>query len=260
MGDNVCSTARGDKSRGDGPAELPSFVPLSGDPRAGYHVSMLNRSSLLGPAARRNYRAFPANQRLPLALRGHDEEPAAQGAQGALARDAKMARIEAALVAADEPLSPKKLAIAADLTDLAEVRRLVQRLSEYYDRDQTAFQVEEIAGGWQLSTRPQFHKWLVRLRRTNPDPKLRPAALQSLAIISYRQPITRADIEAIRGVQCGELLKHLMEKGLVRIAGRDDSLGRPVLYGTTRKFLHVFGLNSLKDLPEAPELRPPQAP
>jgi segregation and condensation protein B len=111
-----------------------------------------------------------------------------------------------------------------------------------------------------LSTRPRFHKWLVRLRRTNPDPKLTAAALESLAIIAYKQPITRADIEAIRGVQCGELLKHLMEKGLVRIAGRDDSLGRPVLYGTTRKFLQVFGLNSLKDLPEAPELKPPQSP
>lgn len=218
---------------------------------------MLNRSQLRGPAARRNYREFPAYRRLPLALLWRDDE---SPAQGELARDSRMARIEAALVAADEPLNPKKLAIAADVPDLAEVRRLVQRLSEYYDRDQTAFQIEEIAGGWQLSTRRRFHQWLIRLRRTNPDPKLTPAALESLAIIAYRQPITRADIEAIRGVQCGELLKHLMEKGLARIAGRDDSLGRPVLYGTTRKFLQVFGLNSLKDLPEAAELKPPQTP
>ncbi len=170
-----------------------------------------------------------------------------------------MARIEAALFAADEPLNARKLAIAADLSDPAQVRRLVQKLNDFYDQDQTAFQVEEIAGGWQLTTRPQFHKWLVRLRRTHSDPKLSAAALESLAIIAYKQPITRADIEAIRGVQCGELLKHLMEKGLVKIAGRDDSLGRPVLYGTSKKFLEVFGLNSLKDLPDAPQLRPPGA-
>jgi segregation and condensation protein B len=210
-----------------------------------------------GPAARRDYRAMPSNHPLPLAMRRCDEEEATP--LGELVRDVKMARIEAALFAADEPLNARKLAIAAEAPDLSEVRRLVQKLNEFYDQDQTAFQVEEIAGGWQLTTRPQFHKWLVRLRRTHSDPKLSAAALESLAIIAYKQPITRADIEAIRGVQCGELLKHLMEKGLVKIAGRDDSLGRPVLYGTTKKFLEVFGLNSLKDLPDAPQLRPPGA-
>jgi segregation and condensation protein B len=133
-------------------------------------------------------------------------------------------------------------------------------LHDYYENDGTAFQIEEIAGGWQLRTRPEFHLWLVRLRRINPDPRLSGAALETLAIIAYRQPIMRAGIEAIRGVQCGELLRHLMERGLVRIAGRDDSLGRPVLYSTTRKFLQIFGLNSLKDLPEIEQLRQPKLP
>ena len=213
------------------------------------HVTSAN------PAIRRSFGRLPVNHRLPAALRRGSDEAAVQGE---LARDPKLARIEAALFAADEPLTAKKLATAAEVPDLAEVRRLVHRLADYYDLDQTAFQIEEIAGGWQLSTRPCFHPWLVRLRRSAPDPKLSAASLESLAIIAYRQPITRADIEAIRGVQCGELLRHLMEKGVVRIAGRDDSLGRPVLYGTTRRFLQMFGLNSLRDLPEVEQLRPPQ--
>jgi segregation and condensation protein B len=132
----------------------------------------------------------------------------------------------------------------------------VQRLQALYDADGTAFQVEELAGGYQLLTRPEYHPWLARLRRAGTDLRLTPAAREALAIVAYRQPITRADLEAIRGVQSSEVLRQLMEKGLVRIAGRDDSLGRPVLYGTTRKFLQVFGLKSLRDLPQAEELAP----
>src|SRR5262249_4861760 len=122
-----------------------------------------------------------------------------------------------------------------------------------------AFQVEELAGGFQLLTRPEYHAWLVRLRRTGHDVRLTPAARETLAIVAYRQPIMRADIEAIPGVQCGEILRQLMEKGLIRIAGRPDSLGRPVLYGPTRKFLQIFGLRSLKDLPLVEQLHPPGA-
>ena len=207
-----------------------------------------------GPLARRRYDRLPVNVPLPPALRRRDREEAVTGE---LVRDARLGRVEAALFAADEPLTPRKLAAAADLADAAEARRLVEKLKVFYDQDGTAFQVEELAGGYQVRTRPAFHPWLVRLRRTNPDPKLSPSALETLAIIAYRQPIMRADVEAIRGVQCGELMRHLMEKGLVRIAGRDDSLGRPMLYGTTKKFLQMFGLNSLKDLPEIEQLRPP---
>ena len=114
-----------------------------------------------------------------------------------------------------------------------------------------------MAGGFQLLTRPIYHPWLLRLRRTGNELKLSPAARETLAIIAYRQPIMRADIESIRGVQCGDMLRVLMEKGLVRIAGRHDSLGRPVLYGTTRKFLQAFGLKSVQDLPLVEQLRPP---
>src|SRR5207237_5142591 len=100
------------------------------------------------------------------------------------------------------------------------------------------------------------HPWLGRLRRGAAEVRLSPAARETLAVVAYRQPVTRADVEAVRGVQCGEVLRQLMEKGLVRIAGRDDSLGRPVLYGTTKKFLQVFGLKSLRELPHAEQLRP----
>jgi segregation and condensation protein B len=198
----------------------------------------------------------PRDRRPPALYRlGLDEGEAGPGPpRGELARDGRLALVEAALMAADEPLSPRRLAAAAGLGDVAEARRLVQRLRALYDRDGTAFQVEELAGGYQLLTRPEYHPWLARLRRGVAELRLTPAARETLAIIAYRQPITRADVEAIRGVQSGEVLRQLMEKGLVHFAGRDDSLGRPHLYGTTRKFLQVFGLKSLRDLPPAQEL------
>jgi segregation and condensation protein B len=200
---------------------------------------------------------LPGNTRLPAVYRlvaGGQAEPVAGGE---LARDPRLAAVEAGLLAADEPLSARRLAQVAGLTDAAEARRQVGRLQQLYDQDATAFQVEEVAGGFQLLTRPQFHPWLVRLRRAGAELRLTPAARETLAIVAYRQPITRADLEAVRGVQSSEVLRQLMEKGLVRIAGRDTTLGRPVLYGTTRKFLQVFGLNSLRDLPLVPELASP---
>jgi segregation and condensation protein B len=165
------------------------------------------------------------------------------------ARDPKLARLEAVLFGADEPLTARRLAAAAELTEAAEARRLIDRLQALYAGEGAAFQVEELAGGYQLLTRPEVHPWLVRLRRSAGEPKLTGALLETLAIIAYRQPIMRADLEAVRGVRCDEALRHLMERGLVRIAGRDDSLGRPVLYGTTKKFLQAFGLRDLRDLP-----------
>ncbi len=203
---------------------------------------------------------LPQNRGLPALYRFLAPSEAGPAGQGALARDGALALIEAALVAADEPLTPRRLAAAAGLIDAAEARRLVRKLQGLYEQDGSAFQVEELAGGYQLLTRPEFHPWLVRLRQSGNELRLTPAARETLAIVAYRQPIARADVEAIRGVQCSELLRQLMEKGLLRIAGRDDSLGRPVLYGTTRKFLQVFGLRSLKDLPQAEQLRPPAVP
>jgi len=198
----------------------------------------------------------PVNHPLPavhrLGTAGGNEGGVAEGV--ALAREARLALVEAALLAADEPLTLRRLVAVAGLADGTEGRRLVKRLQELYDQDGTAFQVSEVAGGYQLQTRPAFHPWLVRLRRGLAELRLTPAARETLAMIAYRQPVTRADIEAIRGVQSSEVLRQLMEKGMVRIGGRHDSLGRPVLYRTTKKFLQLYGLKSLKDLPRAEEL------
>jgi segregation and condensation protein B len=109
-----------------------------------------------------------------------------------------------------------------------------------------------------MLTLSPYKGWLEKLSRSRSDSKLSPAALETLAIIAYKQPVMRADIEAIRGVAAGELIRGLMYKGLVKIVGRAEVLGRPMLYGTTKKFLEIFGLNSLKDLPKAEELKKPE--
>lgn len=171
------------------------------------------------------------------------------GGQGPLARDPVLARLEALLFAADEPLTTRQLVQLAALANAGELRRHLRRLQSLFDREGAAFQIQELAGGFQLLTKPEFFPWLARWAPGDSPFKLSPAARETLAIIAHKQPITRADIEAIRGVHCGEILRQLMDKGLVRIVGRDASLGRPVLYGTTRRFLQLLGLRSLADLP-----------
>jgi segregation and condensation protein B len=208
-----------------------------------------------GPLARRAGNELPRNQQRSAALRFGWQNDLEVIGQGELVREPRLAVLEAVLLAADEPLNARRLAGVIGVKDGNEVRRLIRNLQSLYDQDGTAFQVEELAGAFQLLTRPAYHTWLARLRRTGNDLRLSAAARETLAIVAYRQPIMRADVEAVRGVQCGEMLRQLMEKGLIRIAGRHDSLGRPVLYGTTRKFLQLFGLKSLKDLPLAEQLQ-----
>jgi segregation and condensation protein B len=169
-------------------------------------------------------------------------EPASSG-------DDLRIQIEAALVAADEPLAAKHLAEVSSAGSTAAVENVLRELADEYHSIQSAFQLVELAGGYQLMTRPEFHPWLVRMGRGASPIRLSNAASETLAIIAYRQPIMRADIEGIRGVQSSEVLHVLLERGLVRIVGRHESLGRPVLYGTTKRFMQVFGLKSLTDLP-----------
>ena len=173
------------------------------------------------------------------------------------ARSPKLARVEAALFAAGEPLTTRRIADVAGLSDGAEARVLVQELQTLYDADATAFTVESVAGGWQLRTRPEFSKPLSRLHPHRSESRITQPALETLAVVAYRQPVLRADIEAIRGVSCGEMLRQLIDRGLVRIVGHHDSLGRPLLYGTTRRFLEIFGLADLGSLPLADQLRSP---
>jgi segregation and condensation protein B len=220
-------------------------------------ASMFRKSAAaLGPLARRPPGLPPGNRRLPSIYHFLRDESLQVLASGPGARDAGLALVEAALMAADEPLTVRRLAAVTHLENVTEARRLIRKLQSLYEEDGSAFQIHELAGGFQLLTRPEFHPWLARWRRSGYDLRLSAAARETLALVAYRQPIMRAEIEAVRGVQCGDVLRLLMEKGLVRITGRHDSLGRPVLYGTTKKFLQVFGLKSLKELPQQTEPAP----
>ena len=216
---------------------------------------MLNRIHY-GSNSRRDFGTRPGNVRLPFALRYRivrNEEPA-----DPLAREPDLARVEAVLMMADEPITSRRLAEVAGLQDGHHARKLIEDLQQRFDDDGTAFQIEELAGGFQLLTRSKCHSWLLRLRRTGYDLRLSSAGLETLAVIAYKQPIMRAEVEKIRGVMCSDLIRLLMEKGLVRVVGRHDSLGRPQLFGTTKKFLQHFGLNSLDDLPVVESLAAPK--
>jgi segregation and condensation protein B len=160
-------------------------------------------------------------------------------------------RLEAVLFLAREPLSTRKLAQLAGLTDGTEARTLITRLRARYDARSSSFQIKEVAGGFQLLTRSVFARWLRRLHPGAAETRLSVPAMETLAVVAYCQPVLRADIEAVRGVQCGEILRQLMDRDLVRIMGRSEELGRPFLYGTTRQFLQWFGLRHLDDLPRA---------
>ncbi len=162
--------------------------------------------------------------------------------------------IEALLFASDSPLTLARLAELAGCTQ-AEARDAIETLNDQYATGGLAFSIQPIARGFQMMTRPKFAPWVARLHRHRSETRLSEAALETLAIIAYKQPIIRADIESIRGVACGEVLGRLREMGLIRVVGRAEVVGRPMLYGTTKKFLQVFGLRDLKDLPRVESLK-----
>jgi segregation and condensation protein B len=163
--------------------------------------------------------------------------------------------LEAVLFLAREPLALRKLAQLANLTDATEVRTLLASLRKLYDERGCAFQLAQVAGGYQLLTRREFAPWLRSHAKDDRQIRLSPPALETLAVVAYRQPALRAEVEAIRGVACGEILRQLMDRDLLRIVGRSEELGRPLRYGTTKRFLEVFGLTNLDGLPWADQLR-----
>ena len=178
-------------------------------------------------------------------------------ARGPHQRSEELARLEAALYVSQQPLSPRRLAKLARLTDGTRARALLKELRRLQDAAGSAFRIEQIAGGFRLLTRAPFGPWVRRLLATPPETRLSAAALETLAIVAYRQPVTRAEIEAIRGVGCEEMLRHLLDRDFVAIGGRTDELGRPNVYQTTSRFLQAFGLARIEDLPElAPTLAP----
>jgi len=164
-------------------------------------------------------------------------------------------RLEAILLMSREPISPRKLVQLADLADATQARTLARQLNDAYDAGGHAYRIEEVAGGYLMLTRPQFASWLRKLERVKPEEHQSQSAIETLAIVAYRQPVLRAVIEAIRGVGCDEVLRQLMQRDLVRICGRSEELGRPYLYGTTKSFLQLFGLRSLERLPRSDWVR-----
>lgn len=180
-----------------------------------------------------------------------EQSPRRNSALDALAR-----QVEALLVASDEPLGPSRL-VALTGAGRREIRAAVEALNGAYERGGHSFHIEQIADGYQMLTLGEFNYLLEQLLSVRKDSKLSQAALETLAVVAYKQPATRADVEAIRGVACSDILRSLMEKRLLKIVGRAEILGRPMLYGTTRRFLEVFGLRSLEDLPKVEVLKDP---
>lgn len=167
----------------------------------------------------------------------------------AVSVEVKRRRLEAAIFLSPEGESSRKLAKLAGLADATEARTLIRQINQELDAQGRAYRIEEVAGGYAIMTRSQFAPWLRRLPHVPGALKLSQSALETLAVVAYRQPVLRANVEAIRGVTCSEVLKQLMELDLVRISGRSEDLGRPYLYGTTRRFLQMFGLRSADRLP-----------
>ena len=161
--------------------------------------------------------------------------------------------IEVLLLASPEPLTTQRIArIVPDLS-VRELGVEIDALNAEYDSTGRAFRIEEIGGGYQLRTLPELAPWLAELQPAPPLRLSRPA-LETLAIVAYKQPLTRAEIEQVRGVDVGAVLRSLLERRLVRIAGHREVPGRPILYATTRRFLEVFGLAELADLPTLREI------
>jgi segregation and condensation protein B len=175
-----------------------------------------------------------------------------------VSEDVDMRLLEALLLSTHHPLTAGRIAELMELPATKPVRQAIKDLNTQYDESHRAFRIEQVAGGYQILTLPEFGEHLKKLHQREVDAKLTKAALETLAIIAYKQPILRADIEAIRGVMCGETIRSLMEKRLVNIAGRAEEPGRPILYGTTKRFLEIFGLNTLKDLPQSEDALKPR--
>lgn len=165
------------------------------------------------------------------------------------------ALLEALLFVSPEPVSVDRLVAVLGEVTKAEVGEALGLLREDFDREGHGLQVVEIAGGFQLRTRPDYGPWIKRLERAKASPKLSRSALETLAIIAYKQPIVRSEIEHIRGVETSGVLRTLLERKLVRLVGRKDVPGRPILYGTTKYFLQHFGLRDLAELPPLREFK-----
>ena len=158
--------------------------------------------------------------------------------------------VEALLFASDAPLEAERIREVLDLENVAAARELVGQLVERYESQQHGLAIMEVGGGWRMVTRPELAPWLVRLARARTRVRLSRPALETLAIVAYKQPVSRPEIDAVRGVNSEATLDNLLERRLIRIAGRKEAPGRPFVYETTREFLVAFGLRDPGDLPK----------
>jgi len=162
--------------------------------------------------------------------------------------------VEALLFVSDSPLPAERVTAILEEGGEADIRAIVQSLNDEYEQSERCFRIIEVAGGFQFAARPEFAPWIKKLFRGRRLPRLSMAALETLAIIAFKGPLIRAEIEAIRGVAVEGVLKTLLERNLITVAGRQEGPGKPLLYATTQEFLIYFGLNSLADLPKPREL------
>ena len=162
--------------------------------------------------------------------------------------------LEAALFSACRPLTAEELASLDPDANVADVRAALEQLREHYDFNQHGVELVDLAGGFQILTRPVHAAAIERAQFSVRTPKLTAATLETLAVIAYRQPVGRVEIEEIRGVSAGGVLRSLQERGLIEVVGRSEALGRPLLYGTTALFLELLGMRDLAELPKAEEL------
>src|SRR3989338_7607357 len=162
--------------------------------------------------------------------------------------------IEAMLFVSDKSLFLSEIKSVLEEPDANEIKDVIAELASEFETQGRALRIKEIAGGYQIVTDPVFAPWLKRLYKTAGSDRLSGPSLETLAIIAYKQPASKPEIEAIRGVNVDGVLKTLVEKNLVKIMGRRETVGRPIIYGTTQEFLQYFGLNSLEELPKLEEL------
>jgi len=163
--------------------------------------------------------------------------------------------LEALIFVSDKPLAISQIKEVMENVSEDEIRRAVSELNQDYQTTKRSFIIQEVAGGFRMATRPEFASWLRSLYKSNVKERLTRPSLETLAIIAYKQPVTKPDIEAIRGVNTDGVITTLLERGLVKIAGRKDSPGRPLLYATTDEFLTHFGLGGISDMPKLPEVQ-----
>ncbi len=162
--------------------------------------------------------------------------------------------LEAVLFASDQPVEPERLAGILDGVSRNELAETVDALNREYEIQERAFRIVLVAGGYQLETLHRYGPYIDRLYHARPRQKLSRAALETLAIVAYKQPVSRVEIDALRGVDSDASIRTLQNRDLIEVVGRSESVGKPLLFGTTREFLRYFGLRDIKDLPGADEL------